>query len=418
MRTTRASRRERLLQLWERNVLASTSAGLTRIRVEDHTLRGDTVTVEGRELVNFGSCAYLGLNLDQRLKDAAIDAIDRYGPVFSSSTAYTSAPLYGELEELLEAIFGAAVVIPSTTTLGHLAVLPVLVESGDAIVIDAQAHASVHLAAQTLMAEGITVEAVPHGDPPAAESAIERLATDHDRVWFLADGVYSMGGDTLDVPHLVTMLDRFPTMRAYIDDAHGFGWQGPHGAGHVLSHTKLHPRMILAVSLAKSFGSGGSALVFPDPDEARRVQLCAGTLTFSGPLHPAELGAAVASARIHLSEERDQLAAALIAQIGHLRRSAGAFGVPLVSQDESPIWFVKVGGAREAIEVASAMSEAGYYLNVSFFPAVPVGEAGLRFTNTLYLDDQRIEEMLDVLGRSVSRLERRTIDLTRLEETG
>ncbi len=418
MRTTRASRRERLLQLWERNVLASTSAGLTRIRVDDHTLRGDIVTVEGRELVNFGSCAYLGLNLDRRLKDAAIDAVERYGPVFSSSTAYTSAPLYGELEELLGSIFGASVVIPATTTLAHLAVLPVLVEAGDAIVIDSQTHASVHLATQTLMAEGIVVEAVPHGDALAVESTIEHLTADHRRVWYLADGVYSMGGETLDVAHLVAMLDRFPTLRAYLDDAHGFGWQGPHGAGHVLAHTSLHPRMILAVSLAKSFGSGGSALIFPDPDDARRVQLCAGTLTFSGPLHPAELGAAVASARIHLSEERDRRAADLVDQIAHVRRAARAFGVPLTSEAESPIWFVRAGGTSEAIDLATSMAKAGFYVNVSFFPAVPVGEAGVRFTNTLYLDDGQIEAMLDELGRNLPMPERRLIDLTRLEETG
>ena len=282
MRTESASRRERLLQLWERNLLASTSRGLTRVRVEDKTLEGNIVTLDGERLLNFGSCAYLGLNLDERLKQGAIDAIDRYGPVFSSSTAYTSVGLYTDLEDRLARLFGSTVIIPATTTLGHLAVLPVLIADGDAVVVDAQTHASVHMATQLLIAEGIVVEAAPHNDFEATEDLIERLYETHDRVWYMADGVYSMWGDTVAVPRVQRLLDEFPTLRVYLDDAHGFGWQGRHGKGHVLHHMALHPRMIVAVSLAKSFGSGGSALVFPDPDEARRVQMCAGTFIFPG----------------------------------------------------------------------------------------------------------------------------------------
>lgn len=96
--------------------------GLIRLRVEDQSDDGRTITVRGRELVNLGSAAYLGLNTDDRLKDGAKAAIDTFGPVFSSSAAYTSVGLYSDLEDRLEKIFGRRVLIPTTTTLGHLSV--------------------------------------------------------------------------------------------------------------------------------------------------------------------------------------------------------------------------------------------------------------------------------------------------------
>ena len=133
MRTGDAVQHERIIKLFDRNQSAGVAAGLLRVRVEDEHLVGQYVTVNGRRLLNFGSCAYLGLNLDDRLKAGAIDAIERFGPVFSSSGAYTSIDLYNKLEAQLEEIFEAAVIVPTTTTLGHLSALPLLIGVGDAV---------------------------------------------------------------------------------------------------------------------------------------------------------------------------------------------------------------------------------------------------------------------------------------------
>ncbi|MDH5615277.1 MAG: hypothetical protein OEY62_01895, partial [Acidimicrobiia bacterium] len=136
-------RHERVLDLIETSMGHGVEAGVIRLRVDDQASAGDTITLGGRPLVNFGSCAYLGLNVDPRLKQGAIDAIRRFGPVFSSSTAYTSIDLYTLLEDRLAQMFGTGhIVLPATTTLGHLAALPVLVSPDDVVLIDTQSHAS------------------------------------------------------------------------------------------------------------------------------------------------------------------------------------------------------------------------------------------------------------------------------------
>jgi 7-keto-8-aminopelargonate synthetase-like enzyme len=77
--------------------------------------------------------------------------------------------------------------------------------------------------------------AVPHADLDALERAIQDgVAGGARRVWYCADGVYSMFGDRLDVAGLATLMARYPTLHAYLDDAHGMSWCGrrglsPHG---------------------------------------------------------------------------------------------------------------------------------------------------------------------------------------------
>ena len=402
MRTGDAVQHERIIELFDRNQSAGVAAGLLRVRVEDEKLVGQYVTVKGERLLNFGSCAYLGLNLDDRLKAGAIDAIQRYGPVFSSSGAYTSIDLYNHLEAQLEEIFEAAVVVPTTTTLGHLSALPLLIGVGDAVIVDAQAHSSVHLATQSLIAEGIPVRVVNHNDLDALDAALADLVDSHHAVWYLADGVYSMYGDVAPVDALLSRLDRHDNMYAYLDDAHGFGWKGSKGRGFVLEGISLHERMVVAVSLSKSFGSGGAAIAFPNRVLADRVQRLGGTMTFSGPLHPAELGAAIASAEIHLSDEHACLTARIDEQIEFTARLIKELEIPVVSMDHTPIWFAHIGGKDDTLDIAQRLMADGFYCNYAAFPAVPVGHAGVRFTQTLYHSEADIGAFLECMAGHIA----------------
>jgi 7-keto-8-aminopelargonate synthetase-like enzyme len=380
--------------------------GVIRIRVDDQASTGDTITVSGKPLVNFGSCAYLGLNVDPRLKQGAIEAIQRYGPVFSSSAAYTSVDLYTLLEDDLTRIFGTGhVVLPTTTTLGHLAALPVLVSPDDIVLIDAQSHASVHLATDVLRGRGVPIVDLPHNDMGALEKAIEE-ANDGGpcRIWYLADGIYSMYGDVAPIHEIADLIERYPSLHVYLDDAHGFGWRGKHGRGYVLDEIPLHERMVIAVSLAKSFGTGGAALLFADAETARRVLLTGGTLTFSGPIHPAELGAAVAAAKIHLSEEHAERQARLIRQIDFVHDLLVDHGLPAVALDRTPIWYIRTVRLDLAIELTKRLMKDGFYVNPAAFPAVPRGYGGIRFTHTLYQTDDQIVSLIESMNGHIQEL--------------
>lgn len=401
MQTRRASQHERTLDVVATQFRRGMAAGLARIRVEDQAPTGETITIDGRKYLNFGSCAYLGLNVDPRVKDAAIDAVRQYGPVFSSSAAYTSVDLYGELESKVTEIFGGTVLLPTTTTLGHLAALPVLVSPDDLVLLDRQVHASVQLAAQVLKGGGTTIATVPHNDMAALAKRVADASTRYEKVWYLADGIYSMYGDTASVRAFRPLLDQFENLHVYFDDAHGVGWQGLHGRGHVLTEMELHPRLVIAASLSKSWGTGGAVLVFPDPEVAERVLLTGSTFIFSGPIHPAELGAAVAAADIHLSDEHAERQAELVRQIDHVRDRIVDLQLPVKSLARTPIWFVRIGSFDNAMEACHRLMESGFYVNLSGFPAVPVGEDGFRFTQTLYQSDRDLDDLLDAISQQI-----------------
>lgn len=387
------------LAILEEMLVETGNLGLGALTAEGDRTDGRHVVVSGRELVNFGSCSYLGLELDPRLIEASCDAVRAHGIQFCSSRIFVSSPLYAEFESLLEGIFGLPVVVSATTTLAHLAALPVLIDPQDAILLDHQVHSSVQMASRFVGASGAKVELVPHNNMERLESRIAALSREHRQVWYMADGIYSMFGDRAPMTELQQMLERHEQMRLYVDDAHGMSWCGPRGAGSVLELTSLHPRAVLSTGLGKGFGTGGGVLVLPDREMRNRIQLCGPTMLFSGPLQPAILGAAIASAKIHLTPEIETLQAELRERIDFTTGLIRERGLPLVSPPDTPVGFIATGPTAVCRNLCGRMIDEGLYANPAQFPAAPVRQSGLRFLVTRHHRFEDLERLVDAVDR-------------------
>src|SRR3712207_3954913 len=194
--------------------------GLLHNDVEDEVLDGRLITIDGRRMVNFGSCSYLGLETHPLLKAGVRDAVDRFGTQFSSSRGYASAPLYREAEQELGELFGRPVVVTPSTSMGHIAAMPTLIGSRDVLLLDHQVHHSVHTAAKLVQAGGARVELIPHNDLRTLERKLEGYRRTHRRVWYAADGLYSMYADFFPAQALNDLAERFGNLWLYVDDAH------------------------------------------------------------------------------------------------------------------------------------------------------------------------------------------------------
>jgi 7-keto-8-aminopelargonate synthetase-like enzyme len=375
--------------------------GTSCLDAEDEELSGRFVTLRGRRQVNFGSCSYLGLETDPRLKNAACDAVSRYGVQFSSSRAYVSCPPYRELERLLRALFEAPVVVAPTTTLGHFSALPILIEPEDAVVCDQFVHNSVQSVLPTLKLAGTSCGFVRHNRIDRLDEMVGALAERHRRVWYLADGVYSMRGDRAPMAALHELASRHDQLCYYIDDAHGLSWTGRHGRGTVLGGGPKPPRTVVAAGFAKAFGANGAVLVSQDEETSALIRKCGSPMIFSGPVPPPVLGAAIASARIHLSDEIHDLQRQLMERIQLFNRLAGDRGLELGSPDETPIRLVKVGVDAAAYQIAAALMDEGFYTNTALFPAVSRGGGGLRVALTLHQTMDDIRALVDGIARRV-----------------
>ncbi len=182
---------------------------ILHLNAEGSSFDGRHMRVNGKKLKHFGTTGYLGLEQDQRLKDAAIEAIQNYGTQFPLSKSYISHPLYAELENLLNQIYEQPVVISKNATLAHMAAIPVLVEDRDAILLDHQVHWSVQDAAKRLKLRGVKIELVRHNRLDLLEKKIQEISSKVNHIWYMADGVYSMYGDYSPVEQLMELSKKY-----------------------------------------------------------------------------------------------------------------------------------------------------------------------------------------------------------------
>ncbi|HHH50554.1 MAG TPA: aminotransferase class I/II-fold pyridoxal phosphate-dependent enzyme [Saprospiraceae bacterium] len=354
--------------------------GVSQIITEDTHLDGRAIRVENKEMINFGSCSYLGLEVDPRLKQKSKEAIDNFGTQYSCSRAFVAISPYEELEEKLSQLFGYPTVLAPTTTLGHLSNIPVLVGQNDAVILDHKVHSSIQNAVQIVKAKGTHIEMIRHNRMDILEERIQKLQREYKKVWYMADGIYSMYGDFAPVKKIYDLLEKYEQFHFYVDDAHGMSWAGENGKGYVLSQIPYHERMILILSLAKGFGSCGGALVFPDTKTRDLVKNCGSTLMFSGPLQPSLLGASIASADIHLSSEIYQLQENLQSRIKYFIEISKAYDLTLVGDFRTPIFFFAVGAPEMGYKICRRMMDRGFYTNLAAYPSVPYYNTGIRIT--------------------------------------
>ncbi len=383
------------------------SVGILHNVINNYKTDGKNILVNGKRVTYFGNCSYLGLEHDSRLKEAAIEAIERYGIQFSCSRTYASIPLFDEVEPLLSQIFGKPTIAAPTTTLAHMSTVPVLMRREDAIIIDQQAHASMHNAVAVAKSMGTHVEMIRHSRMDMLENRLKKLTSKYNRVWFMTDGVYSMFGDVAPLSTLWDFMNKYDNFYCYVDDAHGMSWTGKHGSGYALSQLPyFHDKMVLLTSLAKGFGACGAAIVLPN-EEWRRIVLNVGpTLMFSGPLQPATLGAMIASAKIHLTPEITEKQDKLSKLMSYFMLTAKSLRLPLVNQDRTPVFFIGVGTPETGAEISRRMLDSGFLLNPSSFPSVPYKNTGLRATLTTTHTEQDIYEMLTTLSNHLNNMER------------
>ena len=372
--------------------------GILHLTTEDEAYNGRTIKVHDHVLINFGSYAYMGLNLDERIINGAVKAIKNYGTQYPSSRAYVSNTLYEEFEQLLEDVFEAPLIISNSTTLGHQAVMPTVIERNDLVILDHHVHSSVQESSRLLKTLGIKVSLLRHNDMESLNERIIEYSKKYDKIWYMADGVYSMYGDFAPVEELERLLNKHEKFYLYIDDAHGVSWAGKNGQGYVLSKMKLHKKMILAASLNKAFSSGGAVFVSPDEELKQRIRNCGGNLIFGGQLPSSTLGGGIEAAKIHLSPEIYDLQEKLHKLVCLFHELIEQKRLPIISDKESPIKFIGLGKPKMGYNLVSRLINDGFYVNLAIFPAVSSKCTGLRITITVDHSSQDIIALADAIN--------------------
>jgi 7-keto-8-aminopelargonate synthetase-like enzyme len=393
------TKHQQMLELLDEIAHTGKSLGIILQDTEDEQVDGRTVKVNGKRLVNFTSCSYLGLELDPRLIAGSIDATTRYGTQFASSRSYLSITLYKEVEELLAQIFKMPVALSQTTSLGHISNIPILVGDNDAVIMDISVHATVQEAVSLLVERGVHIERVRHNRMDLLEERIVDLSKKYEKIWYMADGVYSMFGDAAPLDKLKELLDNNEQFYLYIDDAHGMSWAGENGAGYVYSKLSYHPKMYFTTSLAKGFGASGGVLAFPEKSSFHRVHDYGRTFIFSTQLSPPILGAIRASAKLHLSNDITLYQAQLMERILYFNETAKNLGVPLHSNTDTPVRFVALGKPQVGYNMVTRLMNDGIYTSLCVYPSVSYNNTGIRIALTRHHSIEDIHNLLSAIAK-------------------
>jgi len=400
-------------------ILNAKKEGLVHLYTEGDRFDGRHIHINGKQLFHFGTTGYLGLEQDIRLKQAACDAIMRYGTQFPLSKTYVSFVIYKELEEALKQVYRRPIVITKNSTLAHIGILPSIVRDEDTLILDQQVHASVQNAAQLLKPRGIAVQLIKHNDMNMLEDLLKKARGKFEKVWYAADGVYSMFGDTVPIQDLQYLQQIYPQLHLYVDDVHGMSWAGKHGAGYVMSQLgDLPEKMVLVGTLSKTFGASGSVVAFGNEKLYEYCKIFGGPQTFSAQLEPASVAAALASAKIHLSDEIYQLQDELREKVNYCNQLIRQTNLPLIQENICPVHFIGTGLPALAYNFAKRLMNDGFYINVATFPVVPVRHTGIRFTISRHNQKEEIKQLVDAMIYHYPKsLEEEGLSLNRVRKT-
>ena len=344
---------------------------------------GPVARMEGSDRITLGSNNYLGLTGDERVKQAARDALEEFGTGLTGSRFLNgTTPLHLELEsELAEWMGTEEAIVFTTGYLANTGCIGTLLSPSDTVICDSGDHASI-LDAVTM--SRARIRPFRHNRLDKLASMLERAEGDGGGVLVVVDGVFSMEGDVAPLPDIVALC-REHGARLMVDEAHGVGVLGARGVGACEAFDVEEEVDLRMGTFSKSLASCGGFVAGPaEVIDFLRVQ--SRSFMFTASAVPAAMGAALGALKVIRSDEGPELMAKVLDNARYLHSGLAQLGyrvneptpMPDGSDLITPIIPVLVGDDWRAVMLWRALYDAGVYVNVAIYPAVQRGGALLR----------------------------------------
>jgi 8-amino-7-oxononanoate synthase len=360
----------------------------------------DTSVIGGRTVINWSSYNYLGLSGDPDVTRAAQEAVARYGTSVSASrVASGEKPLHHELEQELASLLGTEDSV--VTVSGHgvfVTTIATLVKDGDLVLHDALAHDCILAGAKL---SGAKRRPFPHNDWRALEKQLQQLRPHYRRVLIAVEGVYSMDGDSPDLPRFIELKKKYGCL-LLVDEAHSIGVMGRTGAG-IGEHfgvTRSDVDLWMG-TLSKSFASCGG-YVAGTKQLVQFLKYTAGGFVYSVGISPANAAAALEA--IRQLRAHPEKVARLHERAALFLRLAKEKGIDTGFSSGSAVVPAILGNSLHALQVSDALKQRGINVQPILYPAVEESASRLRFFCTATHTEQQIRETVQVLAEEIARV--------------
>jgi 8-amino-7-oxononanoate synthase len=360
---------------------------------------GSTVTIKGKKQVMIGSNNYLGLTHHPEVQEAAIKAIEKYGTGCTGSRFLNgNLNLHEELEEKLAAYLGhEQAIVFSTGMQTNLGTLSAICGPKDCMLFDSENHASILDASR--LAFGTTFK-FKHNDMESLEEQLEANCSRFQRTIIVADGVFSMTGDILNLPKVIELAKKYDAF-VYVDDAHGLGVMGNKGRG-TMDHFGLADQVDFNMgTFSKSFASIGGVMS-GTKENMDYVKHSARSFMFSASMPPSAV--ATVSACLDVIEKDDTIHENLWENVRFMREGFKEIGF-YTYESKTPIIPIFIGDDLKAMQVTNYLMEQGVFCTPVITPAVPKGEALIRTSYMASHKKEDLQYVLDVFKRAKKEME-------------
>lgn len=353
---------------------------------------GTEATCDGKKLIMCGSNNYLGLTTHPKVREAACQAVVRYGTSCSGSRFLNGTlALHEQLEEELAEWVGKEAAITFTTgVLTNLGTISSLVGRGDIVILDKDDHASIVDGA--VLSSG-KIERFRHADLGHLERVLKSLPEESGKL-IVVDGLFSMEGDLAALPDLVSLAKKYGA-RLMVDDAHGMGVTG--GGHGTAAHFGVTDDVdIIMATFSKSFASLGG-FVAGDEDVVHYIKHHARALIFSASIPPASAAAALAALHVMQEEPERIVRVNEIAKMMRTRYQEMGFNT---GDSVTPVIPIIIGDNELTFKTWKVLFENGVFVNPVISPAVSPGRQLLRTSYMATHTDEQLEQVLDVFYKS------------------
>ncbi len=352
-----------------------------------------TVVSDGKKRVMIGSNNYLGLTHHPRVMEAAKKAIDTYGTGFTGSRFLNgNTKLHEELEYTLAKFLGKeAALVFATGFSANQGALSCLVGKNDVIYSDQENHASI--IEGTKSASGATLK-FRHNDMADLENILKKTREQYQGAIIVADGVFSMSGDIIDLPQVYHLAKKY-NARIYIDDAHALGVLGKRGEGSEGHFSSSYSADILMGTFSKSLASVGGYLA-SSQKVIEFIKHRARHFMFTAALSPSAAATALECLKIIQTEPE---------HLQRLRKNTQKMSDALTQMgyytlgSKTPIIPLLIGDDMMALAFTQKLYENNVFATPVLRPAVPEGCALIRTSYMATHTDSDLDLVIDVMEK-------------------
>ncbi len=350
-------------------------------------VNGNKVLVNGKEMIMVGSNNYLGLLDHPKVRQAAKDAVDRYGVATCGSRFLNGTlDIHVELEERLAKFMKTEAALTfSTGFQTNQGIISTIVGRGDAVITDRMDHASIIDACRLSYGD---IYKYKHNNMEDLERVLSSLDGKVNKM-IVVDGVFSMEGDLTDLPGVVKLAKKYKA-QLMVDDAHGIGVLGENGRG-TAEHFGVEEDVDLVMgTFSKAFASLGGFVV-GDKKVISYIKHHARALIFSASITPASVATVLAT--LDIFEKEPERRKRLWEITAKMRNGFQAMGYD-TGPTETPVIPVIIGDDERAFVLWKMLRELGIFTNPVVYPAVPHDQALIRTSYSASHSDEELDTVL------------------------